>query len=258
MTWATKRKIQYLSGFFGVILVILFIFLYPVIFKKPTCTDGKKNGTETGVDCGGACSRMCKEVTSDPVILWSRAFPVILNTYNFVALVENQNKNSAIEKIDYEFRAYDVNNRLLGRRKGTTYIPPSKQFAIFEARFDSGEAKVKSITFEFVPPFNWTKKEPTVNNLDLYVDNVLMGEDDKNPSLSARIKNESIQDIPSFEVFVILYDQEGNAINVSKTVKEGLSSGESLPVFFTWPEELTGDPVVKDILIEINPFKVSF
>lgn len=229
-----------------------------MIFKDPTCSDNRMNGDESGIDCGGSCTRMCKESVSDPVVLWSRAFPVIGNTYNLVALIENQNRNSAIAEASYEFRIYDINNHLIGRRQGVTFIPPNKQFAVFEARFDSGEAKVKSVSFEFVEPYVWVKKEPTISSLPIYVDNITLGEDKKSPSLSARIKNESIYDLPPFEAIAILYDEEGNAINVSKTVKEGLLSGNNLSVFFTWPEALTKDPVIKDVLVEINPFIVSF
>ncbi len=258
MNWAVKRRLQYSGGLFGVFLIILFIFLYPVIFKKPTCTDNKQNGIETGVDCGGSCSLVCTDSASEPVVLWSRAFPVLEGYYNFVALIENQNKNSAIRNVSYEFRAYDENNRLLGRRQGSTYIPPNKQFAIFEPRFASGESKIKSITFEFVPPYVWEKKDPTLNNLLLFVDNIEMGTDIESPSLSARVKNDSVYDIPSFEAIAILYDIDGNAINVSKTVKDGISNGSTLPLFFTWPEKLSSDPVKKDVLIKINPFIVSF
>jgi hypothetical protein len=258
MTWAGKRKLQYLSGLFGFILIVLFIFLYPVIFKKPTCTDTKMNGDETGIDCGGSCSLMCKESVSSPVVLWSRAFKIVGKDYNLVAYIENQNRNSAVKDAPYEFRVYDTNNRLIGRKQGVTFIPPNKQFAVFESRFDPGEAQVKSVTFEFIDPLIWVKKEPTLNNLEVYVDNVAMGEDKKSPSLSARVKNESIQNLPSFEVFAILYDEDHNAINASKTVKDGLDSGSTTPVFFTWPEVLTSDPVIKDVLVSINPFDVSF
>src|ERR1035437_2857393 len=106
MNWATKRKLQYLGGLFGLFLIALFIFLYPIIFQKPTCGDLKQNGDETGVDCGGSCPLMCKDKTSDPVVLWSRAFPVLGNTYNLVAFVENQNKNSGVVNMPYEFRIY--------------------------------------------------------------------------------------------------------------------------------------------------------
>lgn len=241
-----------------VILIILFIFLYPIIFKEPTCTDRKMNGIETGVDCGGSCELMCKESVSKPTVLWSRAFYVLNKNYNLVAFIENPNKNSAVKEASYEFRIYDINNRLIGRRQGTTFIPPNKQFAIFESRFNPGEAEVKSVTFEFVEPLVWLKKEPTLDILPIYVDNVTLGEDEKSPSLSAQIKNESIYDLASFEVFAILYDEEHNVINASKTIKDGLTSGNSTPVFFTWPEALTGEPVIKDVLISINPFDVSF
>lgn len=258
MTWATRRKLQYLSGFFGIILIILFAFLYPIIFKKPTCTDGKQNGEETGVDCGGACSLMCKQSVKEPVVLWSRAFPVTGNIYNLVAYVENQNKNSGVENANYEFRVYDTKNRLIGRKEGSTFIPPNKQFAVFESRFNPGEAVVKSVTFEFIDPLVWIKREPTVNNLEIFVDNVVMGEDRKSPSLSARVKNESIYDLASFEVIAILYDVDRNAINASKTIKDGLKSGSDVTAFFTWPKELTLEPVIKDVMVSINPFNVSF
>ena len=258
MNWATQRKLQYIGGFTFIFLVIVSIILYPIIFKKPTCSDGIKNGTETGIDCGGMCSLMCKESISDPVVLWSRGFPVVGNTFNLVALVENQNKNSAITEVSYEFRVYDVSNRLIGRRQGTTYIPPNKQIAIFEPTFDPGEAQLKSVTFEFTSPYVWLKKEPTLNNLPIYVDNINMGEDKKSPSLSAKINNESIYDIPPFEVVTILYDIDHNAINASKTITDGVKSNDSIPVYFTWPKELTSDPVTKDVLVQINPFSVSF
>ena len=50
----------------------------------------------------------------------------------------------------------------------------------------------------------------------------------------------------------------GNAINASKTHKNGLNSNSDTPVVFTWPEALEGVPVTQDILVQINPFSVSF
>lgn len=258
MNWAARRRLQYLGGLFGVCLIILFIFLYPVIFKKPTCTDGKQNGSETGVDCGGACSLMCKKDVADPFVLWSRAFKVVGNNYNLVAYVENQNKDAAIRQVSYEFRAYDDSNRLIGRRQGVTYIPPSKRFPIFEPRFESGLAQVKSVTFEFTSPFIWEKKDSTIDSLPIYIDNIKMGNDKESPSLEARMRNESVNNLPAFDAFVILYDSEGNAINASKTYRNGLSSGQTLPLFFTWPEPLTGEPVTEDVIFLVNPFTVSF
>lgn len=258
MSWASSRQFKYLFIFLLVIGLIIFIFIYPLIFKKATCFDNKQNGTEIGIDCGGICSRMCEEEITDPVVLWSRAFPVVGSNYNLVAFVENRNKNSGVFSASYEFRIYDINNRLLGRREGKTFIPPNQQFAIFESRFDSGESELKSVTFEFLPPFIWVKKEPTLQNLPIRVSDIIFDDNKDTPNLSAVIRNESIYDLPEFDVIAILYDTEHNAINSSKTHKDKLLSGNNLPVVFTWPEILSSFPATKDVLVQINPFSVPF
>jgi hypothetical protein len=220
--------------------------------------DGKQNGTETGIDCGGSCSLVCKIDVSDPVVLWSRAFPVVGSNYNLVAFVENRNKNSGVYNASYEFRIYDNNNKLLGRREGNTFIPPNQQFAVFESRFDSGQNQIKSVSFEFLLPLTWVKKAPTLQTLPIRVSSIIFDDNKDTPSLSAIINNDSIYDLPEFDVIAILYDIEHNAINASKTHKDKLLNNNSLPVVFTWPEILSTNPITKDILIQINPFSVSF
>lgn len=258
MTWAAKRQMQYILGILAVIGVFILIIIWPIITQKPTCSDGKKNGGEKGIDCGGICQRVCTEDVSEPVILWKRAFPVTGNIYNLVALIENRNKSVAINKISYEFRIYDTNNILIGRRTGTTFIPPNQQFAVLEPRFDSGQSKIKSVVFEFTPPFVWLKKEPTINNLPIKVENIILGDDKISPTLTAVVNNESVYELPEFDVVAILYDINGNAINVSKTHKDSLPSNQKTPVLFTWPNPLPTDVATKDILVQINPFSASF
>lgn len=258
MTWAAKRQAQYLLGLFGFFALIAFIIIYPMITKPATCTDGKQNGKETGVDCGGLCQLVCPAEASEPVILWYRAFPVSNNNYNLVAFVSNQNKNAALANISYEFKIYDTNNKLIGRRVGTTYLPPNQQFAIFEPRFEAGESEVRSVLFEFTPPFIWYKKEPTIQTLPIKVDTIVAGTDKYTPTLTARVTNDSIYDLPAFDVITILYDINHIAINASKTHKDSLVSNSTTPVLFTWPQPFTEEPVTRDLLVQINPFAVAF
>lgn len=258
MSWASRRQFKYFSIVVVFFALILFLFVAPIIFKKSTCTDGKQNGDETGIDCGGSCSLMCKSDISAPVVLWSRAFPVISSNYNLVAFIENRNKNAGVVSASYEFRIYDNNNILIGRREGTTFIPPNQQFAVFEPRFDSGQNQIKSVTFDFIQPLVWIKKSSTLQTLPIHVNNINFDNNKDTPTLSAVINNDSIYDLPEFDVVAILYDINHNAINVSKTHKDKLLNGDKLPVVFTWPEILSTTPVTKDILIQINPFSVSF
>lgn len=258
MSWASQRKIQYILGLLVFISLIALAFAYPTLTRKPTCFDNKQNGNERGIDCGGSCNLYCSQDVALPAILWSRAFHVVGNSYNLIALVSNQNKNAAVSSVSYEFKVYDTNNLLIGRKVGTTYIPPNKQLAVFESRFDSGQSQIKSVTFNFIPPFIWTKKEPTLDALPIRIDNIITGNNINNPSLSARINNDSIYNLPGFDVVAILYDINHNAINASKTYKDGLQSNANTSVYFTWPEALTTALITQDIFVQINPFTTKF
>jgi hypothetical protein len=258
MSWAARRQLKYFSGFMLIVAMIVFAFIYPIIFKEATCQDGKQNGEETGVDCGGKCQVVCTEDTIAPAVVWSRAFKIIGNNYNLVAYIENRNKTAAAYEVDYEFRAYDVNNKFIGRKEGKTFIPPNQPFAVLETRFNSGKSELKTISFDFTSKITWVKKSPVLTTLPLRISNILMDNNEDTPTLKATINNDSVYDLPEFEVVAILYDQEGNAINASKTQKSGLNSNSNTPVVFTWPEALESIPVTQDVLVQINPFSVSF
>jgi hypothetical protein len=259
MSWASRRQGQYLGGVVAIVaLVVFWLFIYPLITKPISCFDNKQNGTETGVDCGGSCSLVCTDTVSIPPVLWSRAFPVTGSVYNLVALIENQNKNSGVQSAAYEFKIYDTNNKLIGRRDGTTFIPPNQDLAIFEPRFDAGQTKIRSVSFEFTEPLVWVKRAPTLQTLPLHVDNIVFATDNDSPTLTARISNDSIYNLPGFDIVAILYDADHNAINVSKTHKDSLVSNSNALLLFTWPQSFSATPVTEDILPQINPFTVNF
>lgn len=257
MSWASKRQFKYFSIFILFIGVIIFILIYPLIFKDPTCNDNKKNGEETGVDCGGSCLSVCSDEAYDPTILWSRGFHVIDNNYNLVAFIENKNKTAGVAEAHYEFKIYNKENKLIGRKVGKTFIPPNQQFAVFESRFNPGEEDIKNVTFEFTNELSWVKKFPLTQILPIKVRNISFNNNKDTPTLSAIITNDSIYDIPEFDVIAILYDENKNAINISKTHKDGLLKGNKIPINFTWPEALSTSPVTEDIIILINPFSFS-
>ena len=258
MTWAGKRQLQYISGILFIIAIVVFILIYPSLTEKPTCSDGKQNGTETGVDCGGICFKVCSAEVSEPIVLWSRAFHLTGSIYNLVALVANQNHSAAVQNANYEFKVYNTANKFIGRRDGSTYIPPNKQFAIFESRFDAGQETVKSVSFDLLPPLSWVKLEPTLDVLPIETSEITMGTDRDFPTLNALLTNNSIYNLPAFDVVTILYDVNHNAINASKTHLLKLDSNKNSQLLFTWPEALPADAVTKDILIQINPFTTSF
>lgn len=77
MTWAFRRQMLYAGGVIILLLGLGFLFLRPYFVKAPSCMDNKKNGTETGIDCGGSCTLACLNQVDPIAILWARSFRVV-------------------------------------------------------------------------------------------------------------------------------------------------------------------------------------
>lgn len=259
MRWATKRRLQYLGILFLFILLILFWIFYPIIFEKPTCFDGKKNGQESGVDCGGNCSLVCSDEALNPVVVWSRAFNITSSAYNLVAYIENPNKESAIKSVSYEFRVYDDKNNVIEIKTGETFLPANSSFFVFGPRFDSKGSNIRTVVFEFTSDFVWHKKNSIINKLPIYITNISFETSKHSSSLSATINNDSIYNLPEFEAMAILYDKDGNAINASKTYKDKLLERGRAELIFTWPKGFDESLISKkEVVFLVNPFDIDF
>ena len=258
MTWALKRQIIFVS-----ILVVFFLGLgyfaiSPYINKIPTCTDGKQNGDEVGVDCGGSCALVCTFEADRVSVLWSRIFKVVPGRYNGVAYLENHNTNSVVSKISYRFRFADKDNIYIGKREGETFIPPGARFAIFEPAIGVGNSIPVFTSFEFTSIPVWVKvSEDKLKQLKLKSSDLVFLNQDTKPILSATIANNSLFTIPEVGVVVILYDESGNAVNTSRTYIDELGPEEPQIINFTWPLPIPGNIVEKEILFIYDILKAS-
>jgi hypothetical protein len=258
MTWASKRKVFYLAIVAVVVLFFIYLTIRPYINKTPTCFDDKQNGTETGVDCGGSCQIACTIQVDEISVKWARAFEVVPGRYNAVAYLENHNKDTVINSISYRFRFADKDNVYIGKRDGTTYVPPSGKFAIFEPAIDLGNSVPVYTSFEFTQIPTWiTVSEEKANQLKIFVSDIKLENEDTSPKLSAVVKNNSLFQIPEINVVAILYDEKGNAVSASKTYLDVLDGEEIRTINFTWPEAFDKKVIVKEIIPLFNIFSVK-
>ena len=258
INWALRRQIFYISililffGAFG------FLIAYPSLNKAPSCTDNKQNGTETGIDCGGSCARACLSQVDAVSVLWARSFRVIPGRYNAVAYLENHNKNTAVNKINYRFRFADANNVYIGKREGSTFVPPSGKFAVFEPAIAVGNSIPVYTNFEFTQVSDWVRvSEEKMSQLKISVSNVSLADEETNPVLSATIKNNSFFTIPEVDIIAILYDLNHNAVSTSRTYLEKLAPEEIRDINFTWPEPFDKKVIAKEIIPLYNIFSVQ-
>ncbi|KKQ28283.1 MAG: hypothetical protein US41_C0008G0010, partial [Parcubacteria group bacterium GW2011_GWB1_37_13] len=117
----------------------------------------------------------------------------------------------------------DKNNIYIGKREGSTYIPPSGSFAIFEPGIDIGNSVPVYTTFEFTQIPEWIQvSQEKINQLQVLVSDINLTDEATMPRLFATIKNNSFFVIPEIDVVAILYDANHNAISASRTYLDQL------------------------------------
>lgn len=247
--WSARRKIFYFTatGLFLLIFIALPVFL--LIYRVPTCSDGKQNQDEAGIDCGGSCQTVCASVAIEPIVWWQRFFQISPGVYNVVARVENPNTDSAVEQAKYIFRFYDKANAVISSREGETNIPPRQIFYIFEGGLMTGERPPVKATFEFVAPLSWVTKKMTA---PLSIAGQVLSKASTTPRLDAILRNGGADDLFNVEVVAVLFDTDGNAINVSKTIVNTIRSESAVSFFFTWRQPFDKEPARIEIIPKLK------
>lgn len=233
MSWAGRRKGLYLGAVFFVCALLILWAVYAFFSRAPTCSDGIMNGSETGVDCGGACERLCATDTREPVLLWSRSFPLTPGTYTAAAYLENPNIGAGSRVARYSFRLYDANNILVAERRGETFIPPQRYIPIVETGILTGNRIPVRTILEFTEDIVWD----VIPSARVSVSNEVL--EPARGRLAARLTNTSGEDISNLVVAAVLFDEDGVARAASKSVISSLPRRGSEEVVFTWPSALS-------------------
>lgn len=248
--WAARRQLAIFIGIVALFGLIAFAILWPRISVDPTCNDGKQNGTESGVDCGGSCRLMCTDQVPESVILWSRAFNISEDVYSAVAQVENPNVLSLGLSRPYEFRFYDAENEFITRVIGYATLPPNQNITIFEGGIKTGNREIKRTTFSWLQVPVWYKvNKEILDDYKVTVSDISITNEGTRPRLEAKIKNDGQTNLPSLSVIAVIYGQDGNAITASKTLSDTLPVGTESFVYFNWPSPFAE----KYTRIEITP-----
>jgi len=211
--------------------------LYLFLHKTPTCFDGKTNGEERGVDCGGSCLLLCPFEVTEPFVLWSRAFKVTEGVYSAVAYIEHANSNAVVMDAPYVFKVFDNANVLITEREGTAYILPNIVTPIFEANISTGERIPTRTTFEFTRDLSW--EQSSISGSPYVVRNQKLSRLESVPRIDATVLNQSLVDLFDLEVVGVVFDVNDNAIAASQTIIPLIEKQSSKEIVFTWPEPFT-------------------
>jgi hypothetical protein len=205
-----------------------------LFYKAPTCSDGRKNGDETGVDCGGSCKNLCTSDTLNPVVLWSKIFNVSGDVYTAVAYIENPNTNSLNLKAKYQFSIYGEDGRIIITKDGETSIPKGKKFAVFESGLVIKNSKPKTADFKFLSFEPWQKDMTKDPDIDVKYSSLISTT--TTPRVTGTISNNSLESIHSLELAVFVLDGNENVVAASNTFVDNLVKRTTQDFVFTWPK----------------------
>lgn len=232
--WARRQKFIYTSIASLVLLLISTVVYFKVFYEAPTCFDGKKNGDELGVDCGGKCERLCDFEVKPLEVRWSKFFQVRKGEYSAVAYLENINENAGIKSLPYTFRFYNNAGEIMREVEGATYVLPYTSFPIFEGRIHLSEEPA-SVEFSIGDDYHFIR-QARQRDIPLKIENTTLMSTETRPKLSSLMLNDSIETLSDIEAVALVLDSSKEAIAASRTILPSISRETRERINFTWPE----------------------
>lgn len=251
--WAFRRKILYFAIALVAIVVLVGVPTFFLVYRAPTCGDGKQNQGEAGIDCGGPCRRLCEAQALSPIVSWKRFVEVTPGNFSLVAYVENPNFNYQAANVSYRFQLFDKDDVLVAERAGTATIYPNRKLPIVEYGVYTNDHIPARVEFEFTGNLLWDKVNSSYPELR-FVD-VVLEREDSSPRLIATIENRTPFEVLQVPVVALVYDVDGNVLAVSKTLVARLGANASSPLVFTWPRPFPRTASVKELLPIIAPMR---
>ncbi len=233
--WALWRQVQYFTGIIALLIFVGVVGYFKWLYAPPTCYDNKQNDTEIGVDCGGACQKICLFQINPPEVLWSRAFEIAPGQYNAVAYVANKNEDSAAPQVTYAMRLYDTAGLII-ERLGTTALPSYSIYPIFEGRILTGERRPVQAELVLLETEPWLPAES--GREQFTVESRTLKGVDETPRLTATIVNNALTKAEEVEVVATIFDAKGEALTASRTIVPSFPPQSGTEVTFTWPRPI--------------------
>jgi hypothetical protein len=252
MSWGTSRRNSILFIIFLFIIIPVGAIAFILFYEPANCFDGKQNGSETGVDCGGSCQLLCTNQMVEPVVLWERSFRVSDGMYNLLAYIENPNTNGYVKDAPYSFKMYNKDGILIGEKTGKVSIAPKSARPVIENNMQTFEQVPTKVAFEFTAPLTYEQTEPK-DSLVVIKDEIIENTE-KSPRVKAKIQNLSLKKLENIDVVVLVYDVFDNVLGTSSTFVQSLNPEEIRDVVFTWPQAFP-DEVGRIELIPLYEFE---
>lgn len=252
-TWSTKRRLIYGFSLLVVISIVIIVPLFKILYKAPTCFDGKKNGDELDMDCGGSCKRLCQSAFLSPRIEWGNAkLEKLANgLYNASSYIVNPNINGGAINVPYKISLYDADGVLIVERGGKVNLYPRRNALAFETAIKVNNSIPVRATFEFTQSPMWFKANDDLSGISVL--NKDYREERDSSTLEVTLENKTLYPYSNLLLSAVLYDINDNVIGFSRTKIDKINKNSQETIFFTWPFSRDNKVVKEEILINVIP-----
>lgn len=246
MSWADRRRILILSVIAGVLALIIVGMFFALFYTPPSCTDGKRNGDETGVDCGGGCQYLCDASVRPPTVRFARALSPSPGRTDVIAYIDNPNRGAAVKALPYTLELYTKGNSLIERKEGSIDLPPGASVPLYLPSAYRGPADIGRAFLSLATSSAWYAYADERIIPKYNADAEVTGE--AAPRISATLTNPSALPLRDIMVVATVFDAAGNAIAASQTIVPMVPPQGIAGAVFVWNTPFPGPPARIDVV----------
>lgn len=248
MSWASRRRFIILLIVGAVAAAFLASIAIATLYKAPSCTDGIQNQSEAGVDCGGPCPYLCTDQVRPLTVLFTKAISNGNGRTDVVASIENENATAAAKNVPYTITLYGANHAFVQEVTGTVDLPPASTVPVFVAGITSGsQGSVQAfLTIEPSAP-EWFTVASTPRTGPV-VANTTLGGTASAPRIDAVLANASVTMLTNVSIIVLVHDDKGDVIAVSKTLVPTIPAQGQATATFTWNSSFSSVPAKIEVV----------
>ncbi len=247
MSWGSRHQVLIVGGIIIVLVFIVALIAIPTFYRAPSCTDGKQNQKEDGIDCGGPCTYLCYALLDEVKPRFTRAILNSSSLVDVVSYIDNPNANEAARGVEYTVELFNSNGTLIGTKNGVMDIPSAATVPVFIPNIYVG-ANVVANTFLSIATtsVHWYTYRDT--RVVLKAQNIRLDTSSTMPRVFATLENPSADVLTNVKVIATVFDASNTAIAASQTVLPVIPPQGRMEAVFTWNVPFSSTPSRIDIL----------
>jgi hypothetical protein len=244
MDWAARRKWIVIGTLGGVAFAFLLVVGFATFYETPTCTDGTQNGKESGIDCGGSCSKVCSAEAANARVRFARTL-VQSGRTDLIAYIDNPNQNAYAKNAQVLIDVYRQDGHILEKRTTIT-IPAKGSTPLFIPAIANYPVQQVFVSLAPGEPV-WTQgsgweKEPAG------VETFSIVGSESEPRITATVTNPTAYPKSQVPFVATVFDEMGVVIAASQTVVTYIPPQGSAQAVFTWNEPFSAPNVRVEIV----------